>query len=290
MQPSGAESAAEVGAAPEGQAAAPAPTAQRKRRGTAEGETPTPAAKKRRCSNNSSKKQLPEEPVEPKRPPSAFVIFSKSKWSVLVGESQARLEQAKLMWNALDPNSRSAFECQASELKAQYQEACEAYRRDFEAYRKALPPAARAELKKKEKEAAQAEKIRARDQAKELKEQLAQFRVRKKDMGDRFKDNLQICKRGGMWEVPDGHISFKNISYALFIFLFGHLRSKFSGASKSSPVISFQLNQAESGTVFGVTKLRGGSMYAKFEVCSMSVTFHSSEGRLHLGYKMSEYF
>ena len=42
------------------------------------------------------------EPVEPKPPPHAFTLFAKSKWSVLVGEKKDRLEQAKLMWRALE--------------------------------------------------------------------------------------------------------------------------------------------------------------------------------------------
>lgn len=62
------------------------------------------------------------------------------------------------------------------------------------------------------------------------------------------------------------------------------------GASSSSQAINFQLNKAQTASVFGVTKLRGGSMYAKFEVCSMSVSYRPRENILDLSYKMNDYF
>merc|ERR1712187_1055526 len=110
------------------------------------------------------------------------------------------------------------------------------YKRDIEAYRKALPPAARAELKKKEKEAARAEKARE----KEHKEREKEYRVILRNMGDRLKGNLQICrfgpKRGGIWAVPDGQLRYNDISYDLFRFIFKGLQLTPVGATASTPV------------------------------------------------------
>ena len=60
----------------------------------------TPAKKTRKSPEDSGTKpaRQQEEPVKPTPPPDAFTLFSKSKWSVLEGESKDRLEQAKLMW------------------------------------------------------------------------------------------------------------------------------------------------------------------------------------------------
>merc|ERR1711862_881258 len=104
------------------------------------------------------------------------------------------------------------------------------------------------------------------------------YRVILKNMGDRLKSNLQICrfgpKRGGIWAVPDGQLRFNNVDCGLFKFIFG------AQATESTPVISLKLSKAHAGSVFGVTKLRGGSMYAKFEVCAMSVTYRPREKTL----------
>lgn len=230
--------------------------------------------------------------MRPTPPPDAFALFSKSKWDVLVGEPTDRREQAKLMWKASAENDRAAFQMQAAQLKFEYDEACQAYTREYEVYRKALPPAARAELRQQEKEAMQAEKAKA----KERQECEKAFRVELKNMGDRVKDNLRICrlgpKRGGVWVVPDGQIRFKNVCYDFFRFVFGAEMHKCTplGATESAPVISLQLTQDEAGRVFGVTKLRGGSMYAKFRVSAMSVTYRPQERSLDLGYRMEEYY
>jgi len=293
--------AAAAEAPPQAEVAAKADSApQCKRRCSAIAEGAVTPAKKPRTSAGGSgakragqrKRAPPEEPVRPAPPPDAFALFSKSKWDVLVGEPKDCLEQAKLMWRASAQNDRTAFQMQAAQLRSEYDEACQAYAREYEAYRKALPPAARAELRQQEKEAMQAEKVRA----KERQERDKVFRVELKNMGDRVKDNLQICrlgpKRGGVWVVPDGQIRFKNVCYELFRFIFGVEMHKCTpqGATESTPVISLQLTQAEAGRVFGVTKLRGGSMYAKFRVCAMSVTYRPQERSLDLGYKMEEYY
>ena len=66
------------------------------------------------------------------------------------------------------------------------------YKQALEVYKKALPSAARSELKKTEKEAAQLKKVRAKEQ----KEREQEFRTELKNMGDRLKASLQICQFG----------------------------------------------------------------------------------------------
>ena len=134
-------------------------------------------------------------------------------------------------------------------------------------------------LHKKEQEAAQLEKV----QAKEQKEREKEFRTELKNMGDRLKASLQICrfgpKRRGIWAMPDGQLRFTDISYDFFMFISGHFEQKFTptGASKSSPMMSVELRGSEPGNVFGVTELRGGSMFAKFQVSAISVTYRPRE-------------
>jgi len=218
-------------------------------------------------------KETPPEPQQPGQPSSALALFSKSKWEVLVGTPQDRLEQAKLMWKALSENDRSEFESLAAAERASHAEACEKYKSDYEAWRKKLPPAARTELKQKEKEAAQAAKAQAKEQAERSKT----FRVVQKNMGDTIKGNLRICRFGGKhgeWRVPDGTLRFKNIGQDCFNHIFGARGT------------SFTMDQSQAAAVFGITKLRGGSMYAQFTVCSMTVNYQPRENTLQLSYKM----
>jgi len=293
-QVAGAAVDAMAKAAPQAEAA-PASIAAKGKRGAAVDECATPAKRARKVAADSSskkdarqKKEVPQEPVEPEPPKNAFTLFAKVKWPVLVGTPQDRLEQAKLMWKVLPPNDRSAFEVEAAELRAKHEQACKQYKSDYEAWRKALPPAARAELKSKEKEAAQAAKAHAKEQA----EHARAHQARLKDMGDTLKDNLKICcfgsRRRGVWKVPDRTLRFNSIGDDLFTYIFGRYAP--ARSSESSPVISFRLDKSQAIAVFGVTKLRGGSMYAKFEVCAISVNYRSREQVLELAYKMDEYF
>merc|ERR1712070_1091810 len=60
----------------------------------------------------------------------------------------------------------------------------------------------------------------------ELKEKSKEYRSALRDIGDRLKGSLQICKRGGMWEVPDGAVTYSGVSLGLFRYMFGAVRSK----------------------------------------------------------------
>ena len=66
------------------------------------------------------------------------------------------------------------------------------------------------------------EKVRAKEQ----KEREKEFRTELKNMGDRLKASLQICrfgpKRGGIWAVPDGQLRFIDIRNEFFMFICGH--------------------------------------------------------------------
>ena len=269
-------------AAPQAEAA-PARISAKGKRGTSVDDSATPAKRARQVAAGSGskkdarqKKEVPQEPVKPELPKNAFTLFGKVKWPVLVGTPQDRLEQAQLMWKVLPPNDRSACKVEAAELRAKHEQDCEQYKTDYEAWRKSLPPAARAELKFKEKEATEAAKAHAKEQA----ERARVYRARLKDMGDTLK--------GPCWDGSRGTLRFNSVGDDLFAFIFGRYAP--ARASESSPVISSQLDKSKAIAVFGVTKLRGGSMYAKFEVCAMSVNYRSREQVLELGYEMNDYF
>ena len=94
-----------------------------------------------------------------------------------------------------------------------------------------------------------------------------------------MKGNLQICKRGGMWEVPDGSVNLAGISLGLFRFMFGSFRAKLTPHDFTSNTGSIvgQLSGGDAGHVFGVTKIRGGSMYATYTIQRMTVRIPYSQ-------------
>jgi len=114
------------------------------------------------------------------------------------------------------------------------------------------------------------------------------FRARLKDMGDTIKSNLTICcfggRRHGEWRVPDGTLRFKDIEFDCFEYMFGRFAPR--GTSGSSAAINFKMDKSQATAVFGITKLRGGSMYATFEVRSMTITYQPHKHSLELSYKM----
>lgn len=67
------------------------------------------------------------EPEKPKSPPSAFAFFCKHKWPVLVGEHKDRLEQAKLMWKAMQANDKNDLDVKAKQLVEQHAQDMEEY-------------------------------------------------------------------------------------------------------------------------------------------------------------------
>jgi len=228
------------------------------------------------------------EPEKPKSPPSAFKIFCKCKWPVLVGEDKDRFEQAKLMWKAMPANDKDDIEMKAKQLVEQHAQDMEDYDVAVERYKKSLPPAERASLKQKEKDDAKQQKVDAKQQAEDNKLKAKEYKVSLKNIGDHLKGNLQIRKRGGMWSVPDGSVNFSGISLGLFRFMFGHLRAKLTPQDFTSETGSIvgQLSGNDAGHVFGVTKIRGGSMYATYTVQRMTVSYQPLKQKLTLAYQM----
>jgi len=247
-------------------------------RGKAKGQ-PRPSVKSR---------SVLSEPEKPKSPPSAFAIFCKDKWPVLVGEDKDRLEQAKLMWKAMPANDKSDLEAKAKQLVEQHAQDMDEYDAAVERYIKSLPPAERAALKQKAKDDAKQQKIAAKKQAEEDKLRAKEYKESLKNIGDQFKGSLQICKRGGMWEVPDGSVNFSGVSFGLFRFMFGHFRAKMTPQDFTSETVSIvgQLSGRDAGNVLGVTKIRGGSMYATYTIQGMTVSYQPLKQKLTLAYQM----
>jgi len=86
------------------------------------------------------------------------------------------------------------------EQHAQDMEECDAA---AERYNKSLPQAKGAVLKQKAKDDATQQKIAAKHQAEENKLKAKEYRVSLKKIGHQLNGGLQICKRRGMWQVPN---------------------------------------------------------------------------------------
>jgi len=238
--------------------------------------------------SSTKSKSVLLEPEKPACPPSAFKMFCSHKWPVLIGEDKDRLEQAKLMWKAMPANDKTDFEAKAKQLVEQHAQDMEEYHAAVERYTKSLPPAERAALKQKAKDDAKQQKIEAKKQAEEDKLKAKEYKVSLKNIGDELKGSLQICKRGGMWTVPDGSVSFSGISLGLFRFVFGHFRAKMTPQEFTSETGSIvgHLSGGDAGHIFGVTKIRGGSMYATYTIQRMTVSYQPSKQKLTLAYQM----
>ena len=227
------------------------------------------------------------EPMEPRPPPSAFALLAKQKWHHLVGEGKDRMEQAKLMWKALPANEKMGLQLRAKARAEKHEEDKKAYDEALIKYKKSLPPAERTALKQKEKEQAQQQKAEAKQQAQKQKEKAKEYRRAVQDLGDHLKGSLQICKHGGMWVVPDGSVKFSNISLGLFCYMFGHLRQKMQPPdfnAKSGSVVA-TISGGDAGVVFGVSKIRSGSMYATHVIRRMMISYWPAQQQLTLEYQ-----
>ena len=252
-------------------------------------------AKRKACQQQShsavkGKAVLPE-PMEPRAPPSAFALLAKQKWHHLVGEGKDRMEQAKLMWKALPANEKMELQLRAKARAEKHEEDKKAYEEALIKYKKSLPPAERAALKQKEKEQAQQQKAEAKQQAQKQKEKAKEYRRAVQDLGDHLKGSLQICKHGGMWVVPDGSVKFSNISLGLFCYMFGHLRQKMQPPdfnAKSGSVVA-TISGEDAGGVFGVSKIRGGSMYATHVIRRMMISYRPAQQQLTLEYQTDSF-
>ena len=143
-------------------------------------------------------------------------------------------------------------------------------------------------MKQKAKDDAKQQKIDDKQRAAEDKLKAKEYKASLKNIGDQLKGNLQICKRGGMWEVPDGSVNLAGISLGLFRFMFGNFRAKLAPQDFMSDTGSIvgHLSGGDAGHVFGMTKIQGGSMYATYAIQRMTVSYKPSKQKLTLAYQM----
>lgn len=134
------------------------------------------------------------------------------------------------------------------------------------------------------------------------KEELAQqkqlekvSRAKIKSIGDRLKASLEICKVGSKrlgfeWRVPPGTVHASEVDVHTFRAMLDCCCNKLqpAGWDPSTAAVVGDLNGADAGRIFGVTKIRGGSMYAKFVVSSIAVTYCPQQEQLSLAYETIE--
>lgn len=201
--------------------------------------------------------------------------YAAGKWSQQ--ETASAASTLNQMWNALGPNDQSPYHTLSDKLKQDYDT-------KLAAYKKSLSSPAKAELRKKNKEHAAQQKARE-----------ASHRATLRQVGDSLKGCLQICRVGGRhgdWTVPPGHLRVVNINFDTFHHMFGSVMKKLSPSpcSVESAVIAGEMTGDEAGHIFGVTKIRGGSMYAKFVISSMTVMYRPKDKSLQLAYVTEETF
>ncbi|CAK9018086.1 unnamed protein product [Durusdinium trenchii] len=134
---------------------------------------------------------------------------------------------------------------------------------------------------KAEKQAAkEAEKARKQTE----KEEGAEARSVIKNIGDRIKASMVICKRAGMWEVPPGSVSFKNVKFGIFKQLFSRGRCSYVPENFCPSDASIVVTSKDAAGIFGATKVRGGSMYATFVISSLRANYIPATGQLSISY------
>lgn len=134
---------------------------------------------------------------------------------------------------------------------------------------------------KAEKQAAK-EAEKARKQAE--KEEAAEARGVIKRIGDAIKASMVICKRGGMWQVPPGSVSFKNVKFGVFKELFSRGRCCHVPVNFCNSDPSITVTSKDAAAIFGATKVRGGSMYATFVISSIRANYVPATGQLSISY------
>ena len=142
----------------------------------------------------------------------------------------------------------------------------------------------RASLKvqdKAEKEEAK-EALKARQQA--FKKEAAEARSTIRRIGDSIKASMVICKRAGMWEVPPGSVSFKNVKFGVFKELFSRGECTYVPENFCESDASIVVNSKTAASIFGATKVRGGSMYATFVIDGLRANYIPATGQLNISY------
>lgn len=192
--------------------------------------------------------------------------------------------------------ARKSAQAMAQEAAELIAAACKAKTTAEEAARRAeraqleKTPEGRAAAKEQDKLDKKAAAAHTRDAKSAAKEEAAATRSTIKDIGDAIKDSMVISKSRGMWSVPPGNLSFRNITFGVFKELFGRGRCAFTPVNncESDPTISLVTKDAAS--IFGSTKVRGGSMYATFVISSLRATYIPAQQRLAIAYQTDDGF
>mmetsp|Transcript_122288 Transcript_122288/g.391235 ORF Transcript_122288/g.391235 Transcript_122288/m.391235 type:complete len:320 (+) Transcript_122288:61-1020(+) len=144
-----------------------------------------------------------------------------------------------------------------------------------------------------------AEKAAAKQRAKEELAQQKQLekvsRAKIKSIGLSLKASLEICKVGSKrlgfeWTVPPGIVHASEVDVHTFRAMLDCCCNKLqpAGWDPSTAAVVGDLNGADAGRIFGVQKIRGGSMYAKFVISSIAVTYRPQQEQLSLAYATIE--
>jgi len=252
----------------------PSPSA--KRAGTEEpGETanptPGPVTKRRRTGAR-------EKAVQSLAAEAAELGEKAEAMSLRASQAKAAAEEAMRRATVMAKEA-AELESQAEAQKLAPDDRSKAERAELETTKegRAAVKAQDAAEKRTAAEAARMKKLQEKQDA-------AASRKAIKDMGDAIKSSMVISKRGGMWEVPPGSVSFRNVSFSTFMTLFARGRCSFTPTNycQNDPTISVYTKDAAS--IFGSTKVRGGSMYATFVITSMRATFIPAKGSLCISY------
>ena len=126
------------------------------------------------------------------------------------------------------------------------------------------------------------EAFKARQQA--YKEQMAEARSTIKRIGGSIKASMVICKRAGMWEVPPGSVSFKNVKFGIFKELFSRGECTYVPENFCESDASIVVTSKTAASIFGASKVRGGSMYASFVIDSIRASYMPATGHLNISY------
>mmetsp|Transcript_104108 Transcript_104108/g.184859 ORF Transcript_104108/g.184859 Transcript_104108/m.184859 type:complete len:286 (-) Transcript_104108:101-958(-) len=260
-------------------------------------ETPSPSAKRAAAEQGEAADPTPGHVT--KRPRTGARVKASqalaaeaeelAKMAELAGSraAQAKVaaEEARRHAEALAQEA-SSLELQAAEAEKCAKEAKEkAERAELE-----MTKEGRAQAKAKDVADRRAAAEASRNQKLQEKQEAAASRTAIKNMGDAIKASMVISKRGGMWEVPNGSVSFRNVAFSTFKTLFGKGRCSFTPANFCENDASISVLTKDAASIFGSTKIKGGSMYATFVITKMRATFIPAKGSLVIAYETTEGF
>eukprot|EP00931_Biecheleriopsis_adriatica_P065715 TRINITY_DN40200_c0_g1_i1.p1 TRINITY_DN40200_c0_g1~~TRINITY_DN40200_c0_g1_i1.p1 ORF type:complete len:305 (+),score=67.50 TRINITY_DN40200_c0_g1_i1:54-968(+) len=259
----------------------PSPTSKRRGASTAstadtsrepESTTPAPVVKRRRTGpRDKAAQKLAAE--------AAQLASAAENLEAEAAAAKTAADEAMQYAQTLVRKAAELKDCADDAKKVAEEAHCKAERAQLEVTKEG-----RDELKARDKAEKQAAKKRDQHQKLKEREETAASRTAIKNMGDAIKASMVIAKRGGVWEVPPGNVSFRNVTFNTFQTLFARGRCSFTPVNycQSDPTISVVTKDAAS--IFGSTKVRGGSMYATFVITSMRATYVPATMRLTIAY------